>query len=251
MKILIITILFISTSYAEVLRKNANGDFTLIKNSFTARELLADYARLEKLNLNTTSDFEDQTFTTLGKLEIPKSQIDSYVSSIMNQSGNAIIKSNTSSQVQVIRGSETRYSTLPIYIDLSKVPDSDDIIQFNYTIKNIEAAELSRNMRPFLSRFGRVIDMKSANTIHFTDTARNIIRMIKIVHFLDTEETAKSQKEVNELNEKHKKALAKQKSWQEVLVKENIIFITAFLLIGLILGFGVRGYTMKKIEGGW
>lgn len=251
MKFLLLSLIVSSSLMAEVLKKDAHGDFVLTKNTYTASELLADYAKLEGLNLNVVSDFDDETFVSQGNLKIGKDRIESFVSGVVGRSGNTIIRFPESSQLQVILGRDSRYATLPVYTDVTKIPSNDDYIQFNYTVKHIAASELSRNMRPFLSRYGRVIDMKSSNSIHFTDTANNTKKMVQILNFLDTEETLKSQKEMDELNEKHKKILTKKKDVWDIVTENNGLFIIAFLLIGVILGFGTRGYMMKKIEGGW
>jgi len=251
MKFILLSLIVSSSLMAEVLKKDAQGDFVLTKNTYKASELLADYAKLEGLNLNVASDFDDETFVSQGNLKIGKDRIESFVSGVVGRSGNTIIRFPDSSQLQVILGSDSRYATLPVYTDVAKIPSNDDYIQFNYTVKHISASELSRNMRPFLSRYGRVIDMESSNSIHFTDTANNTKKMVQILNFLDTEETLKSQKEMNELNEKHKKILTKKKGVWDIVTENNGLFIIAFLLIGVILGFGTRGYMMKKIEGGW
>ena len=47
------------------------------------------------------------------------------------------------------------------------------------------AAEIARNFRPFMSRYGRIIDIKQTNTIIIADTGSNINRLAKMVKFLD------------------------------------------------------------------
>ena len=58
-------------------------------------------------------------------------------------------------------------------------------------------------------------------------------------------------KEVEEINEKHKKVLKKEKSVFDILTQNNAVFLVLFTLVGLIMGFGIRGYLMKRVEGGW
>jgi general secretion pathway protein D len=106
-------------------------------------------------------------------------------------------------------------------------------------------------MRPFLGRFGRIIDVKNSNSVYVADTGNNIRRIAQIAHYLDTEGYSKNRREMQEINEKHKIARTKSKSFYEILTKNESIFILIFFLMGSIIGFGTRGYMMKKIEGGW
>jgi general secretion pathway protein D len=52
-------------------------------------------------------------------------------------------------------------------------------------LKHVSAAEIARNFRPFMSRYGRIIDIKQTNTIIIADTGSNINRLAKMVKFLD------------------------------------------------------------------
>jgi general secretion pathway protein D len=52
-------------------------------------------------------------------------------------------------------------------------------------LKNVDAAEIARNFRPFMSRYGRIIDLKQTNTIIISDTGTNIHRLEKLIKFLD------------------------------------------------------------------
>lgn len=53
------------------------------------------------------------------------------------------------------------------------------------SLKHVSAAEIARNFRPFMSRYGRIIDIKQTNTIIIADTGSNINRLAKMVKFLD------------------------------------------------------------------
>jgi ferritin-like metal-binding protein YciE len=96
-----------------------------------------------------------------------------------------------------------------------------------------------------------VVSMRSSNTIHISETGKNVRRLAKIIQALDKEETLKSKKEVDKLNEKNKKLISKDKGYLDMFVKNSGLLMVAFMLIGLIIGFGGRGYMMKKVEGGW
>lgn len=154
-------------------------------------------------------------------------------------------------QINVISSRDLRYATLPVYTNILDVPETDEGIQYNYTSKYYGSEDVVNILRPFLSRYGRVISSKSSNTIHISETGKNVKRLVKIIQAMDNEETLKSKKEVDEINEKNKKLISKDKGYLDTFIKNSGLLMIVFLLIGLIIGFGGRGYMMKKVEGGW
>jgi general secretion pathway protein D len=153
--------------------------------------------------------------------------------------------------IQVIQSRDARYTTLPVYDDLKALPNNDNFVQFNYRLKYADPADVARNMRPFMSRYGRVIDVKHSKSIHILDSADNVKRLIAITQIVDVESYTKDKEEIEAINAKYRKLLKNEKSFLSILVENNGIFIVVFMILGLILGFGIRGYVMKRVEGGW
>jgi type II secretory pathway component GspD/PulD (secretin) len=251
MRTLIIFLILMTSAYGEVLKRNADGDFILNQQNFKVSQLLADYAALMSYNLSVTSEFQDENFTVQGLPVVKKEQMENYVSILLSQSGNAVIRMPESQFMQVISARDIRFTAVPIYKTLDEIPKNDNQAQFSYSLKYIDGAEVARNMRPFLSRYGRIIDIKHANAINISDSGNNLRKLANIIISLDTEEFQKSRNEIQEINEKHKQALKKEKSFFEIVTSNQIIFIFIFFLMGIIFGFGTRGYMMKKVEGGW
>lgn len=251
MRILFVFLLLMTKVSAAVVKHNGDRDFIITQTTFKVSQLLADYAALMNYNLSVTSEFQDEDFTVQGLPVIKKDQMENYVSILLSQSGNAVIRMPDSQFMQVISGRDIRYTAVPIYKSLDEIPKNDNQAQFSYSLKYIDGAEIARNLRPFLSRYGRIIDIKHANAINITDTGNNLKKMANIIINLDTEEFKKSHDEIQEINEKHKQALKKDKSIFEIISSNQIIFISIFFLMGIIFGFSSRGYMMKKIEGGW
>lgn len=248
---LILLAMFSFHASAEVFKVDANGNYVFTKTEFKSSELLYEYAKQKSLNMNVTKDFTDETFTIQGNMVIPKDKIDGYVSSVLSRGGYLIVRLRDPMQINVISSRDLRYTTLPVYTNISDVPETDEGIQYNYTSKYYDSNEVSNILRPFLSREGRVVSMRSSNTIHISETGKNVRRLAKIIQALDKEETLKSKKEVDELNEKNKKLITKDKGYLDTFVKNSGLLMIVFMLIGLIIGFGSRGYMMKKVEGGW
>lgn len=95
----------------------------------------------------------------------------------------------------VINARDIRYSAPP-HFDVGKesIPDTYDYLSATLKLKNPHLApEVSRNFRPFMSRYGRIIDIKTPGIIIINDTGKNINRLIKYVKQLDKEPTKEEQ----------------------------------------------------------
>jgi general secretion pathway protein D len=100
----------------------------------------------------------------------------------LNMSGYTLVKSGAF--YKVINARDIRYTPTKIYTG-SYTPNTDNYIMKVIALKNISASELARNFRPFMTRYGRIIDIKQTNTIIVADTGTNINRLVKLVTFLD------------------------------------------------------------------
>lgn len=100
----------------------------------------------------------------------------------LNMSGYTLVK--TGAFYKVINARDIRYTPTKIYTG-SYTPNTDNYIMKVIALKNISASELARNFRPFMTRYGRIIDIKQTNTIIVADTGTNINRLVKLVKFLD------------------------------------------------------------------
>ena len=246
----LIALLFVVTANAAVLEKQGE-EFKLLKNTFQASELVEDYARLMNLNMSVASDFQDETFEIYGKTTLTKDQVEGYVSRVLSISFHTMIVDPAVPFIQVIQSRDARYTTLPVYNDLKDLPNNDNFVQYNHRLQFADPSDVARNMRPFLSRYGRVIDVPHARSIHIADTADNVKRLIAMTNIVDVADYEKDKKEIEAINEKYKKLIKNEKSFITILVENNGIFLVVFTILGLILGFGIRGYMMKRVEGGW
>ncbi len=85
---------------------------------------------------------------------------------------------------KIINQRDLRNATIDIYSG-SFTPETDTYIMRVQPLKNINATEISRNFRPFMSRYGRLIDIKQTNTLLMIDTGSNITRLLRMIQFLD------------------------------------------------------------------
>ena len=100
----------------------------------------------------------------------------------LNMAGYTIVKSGAF--YKVINARDVRYVPTKIYTG-SYTPDTEAHVMKVISLKNVDAGEISRNFRPFMSRYGRIIDIKQTNTVIISDTGSNIARLEKLIKFLD------------------------------------------------------------------
>lgn len=248
--IFIFILLLTSVAQAELLKPKASGEVEVLKSSFSALEILEEWAKLRGINLSIDRDFPKKAiFHLRGKKSLKSEELDAYITGVVGQSQFTLVTFPDSKFVKVLNTRDVRYEPLPVYKNMKEVPENHSYAQMVYELKHIDPRDLARNLRPFLSRYGRVID--HSNIIYVADETRNLKRIGKIINFLDTEEYAKSLKQTQELNKKHEKVVKEEKSIIQILSEKEIIFLIIFFIMGSIIGFGARGYLMKRIEGGW
>jgi general secretion pathway protein D len=100
----------------------------------------------------------------------------------LNMAGYSLVK--TGAFYKVINARDIRYTPTKIYTG-NYTPDTENYVMRVVALKHVSAAEIARNFRPFMSRYGRIIDIKQTNTVIIADTGSNINRMAKMIRFLD------------------------------------------------------------------
>ncbi len=100
----------------------------------------------------------------------------------LNMAGLALVK--TGAFYRIINARDIRYTPTKIYTG-EYVPNVENYMMKIISLKHVDANEIVRNFRPFMTRYGRILDIKQTNTIIVTDTGTNINRLMKLVKFLD------------------------------------------------------------------
>jgi len=100
----------------------------------------------------------------------------------LNMAGYTLVK--TGAFFKIIQSRDVRYTATKIYTG-GYTPDTENHIMKIVALKNVDASEIARNFRPFMSRYGRIIDLKQTNTIIISDSGSNISRLEKLIKFLD------------------------------------------------------------------
>ncbi len=100
----------------------------------------------------------------------------------LNINGLSLVKSGAF--YKIVKSRDIRYIPTKIYTG-NYVPDTENYMMKIISLKNINSTEVSRSFRPFMSRYGRIIEIKQTNTIIIQDTGSNINRLMRLIKFID------------------------------------------------------------------
>jgi general secretion pathway protein D len=100
----------------------------------------------------------------------------------LNINGYTLVKSGAF--YKIVNARDIRYTPTKIYTG-SYTPDTENYVMRILPLKNINSTEVTRSFRPFMSRYGRIIDIKQTNTIIVQDTGSNINRLVRLIQFID------------------------------------------------------------------
>ncbi|GEM_PF-3866598 len=146
------------------------------------------------------------------EVEMTKENAESLLSEVLFQFEFARIPTQVENTWKIIAARDLRYAELPVYKGskgkIAELPKTVDYVSFMYQgVTGGDVGSLARNLRPFLSRYGRVIDTKG-QLLTINDSLGNIRHILR---FLETEDRVLSKQEL--VNNKklfeleHKKAM--------------------------------------------
>jgi hypothetical protein len=146
------------------------------------------------------------------EVEMTKENADSLLSEVLFQFDYLRLPTQVEGTWKVIVARDVRYAELPVYKgskgNIPELPKTVDYVSFMYQgVKGGDVGSIARNLRPFLSRYGRVIDTKG-QILTFNDSLGNIRNILKFLEAEDrvlTKEELVNNKKLFELE--HKKAM--------------------------------------------
>ena len=100
----------------------------------------------------------------------------------LNMNGYTLVKSGAF--YKIIHNRDVRYAPTKIYTG-TYTPNTENYVMRVLPLRHIDAVEVTRTFRPFMSRYGRLLELKQTNTIIIADTGANINRLVKLINFLD------------------------------------------------------------------
>ncbi len=118
--------------------------------------------------------------------KITAENADDFLSEALAYNGFTRVPTNKD-QWTVLNARDVRYVATPNYTyGKDEIPNNYDHVMVNIKLKNSHlTSEIARNFRPFMSRYGRIIDIKATGTIIISDTSKNVHRLIELIKVLD------------------------------------------------------------------
>lgn len=154
-------------------------------------DLIKEYA--EALNKNITFDDSFKKQKTLVSVHInqktPSLEFSSLIKSILDSYGYTILEEEGFNWIMSSR--DIRYTPTPFY--KGKLPPNDESYAGTFFyLKFPVAREVARNLRPFVSRYGRVLDLPGGKTLLLVDKGETTHKLKDVVDFMDNEKLYKS-----------------------------------------------------------
>lgn len=163
---------------------------------------------------------------TYGELKWTKDNADSLIGELLHDSGYARIQTSDQNVYQIINARDIRYTAHIPTFQASKAssdqlppPNSADwgeLIYKTTVTQTNRASSIARNLRPFMSRYGRVIDDPIAGIVIVRDHLANIHQVLPIIRKLDVDVT-KDEIKMHERN--YQLEVLREKTRQEMLKK--------------------------------
>ena len=186
MKILSLLIFLIANAYGGI---KTDGEYILPmqRKSYPLKELIKDYADALKVNIS----YPEET------LKNDKSTVDLFIhekTSFAQFSSlfKAILDSKAYSLIQekgycwIANSKDMRYLPSEFYADHS-FPNDDSYVTALFRLKYPVAAEITRSLRPFLSRYGRVINFADGRSLVIQEKGTTALKLYDAIKFMDTE----------------------------------------------------------------
>lgn len=249
MKTLILLSILPILSWAQAFVKTEKG--ILASDNFELSMAIRDYAKINGKNLVLPGNFESEKVYNYGPDLIKPQNFDEYVSSVLFQAGYTVLEEPATNTLQVINSRDVRYMAVPVYKTPQEAPDTYAYIRYIFSLNHISSHNLSRNLRPFISKYGRIVDDRAGKILILNDTGKSVIRVIELLKIIDTPQFAKGAAEIEKINNAAKLEVEEDRGVLAVLQDQHILFIVVFSLIFGLIGFMARGYLIRRIEGGW
>lgn len=160
-------------------------------------------SKLTGVNYSSSAELKGKVWSSKS-FKLTKENADAYLSEVLHDHGYTRVKVDNS-RYRIVEARDIRYTpTIMFNGNTEKVPMSDDYVMVSYKLKDGGiTTEVTRAFRPFMSRYGRIIDMKPQGTIVLQDTGRNVNRMMKLLSKIDKTPTKEELEAREEARERH------------------------------------------------
>ncbi len=193
----------------------------LVTTAFATLSTPVFSASLECKNLNDClkgySDISKKEYVVAKKLkgdnfdfkvEGPIEKIDHSLSFLLNQHGYTRIAQPKSGTNVIIPTRNIRYTPTPLVdsSNLDSIPMNYDYFMVKHKLKNkFLGKDITRSLRPFMSRYGRIIINQTPGIITLQDTGINIHRLMKLIEDYDVELSKEEVEEIKRAQKEERK----------------------------------------------
>lgn len=144
-------------------------------------------SRLTNKTYLTNVDLSAKVYAT-DNLNITQTNADKIISALLNNQGLTRVGVDSDTYM-IINARDIRYTqinTLDYGGNLEDIPDLSDYFLLSINIKNADAMPfMAPALRPFLSRYGRIVEQVSSSKILIQDTGVNLRKIVAIIDDLD------------------------------------------------------------------
>lgn len=189
MKYISLLLLIPSFCLASGMQKEASQVLPLKLVDYPIEKFIGDYARLMNKTIITDKRGLQKSKARINLTVNKKTNVQDFAKmfyTIIESHGFTAVTEG--SLLRIINTRDIRYTPTKLY-DSSDFPKTDEYILVLHKLKNPLANEITRNMRPFMSRYGRIIDFSDAHSITIQDRGSNINRLIHLIDSLDNEKS--------------------------------------------------------------
>ena len=155
-------------------------------DAYPLRQLVKDYAELTQTHLQYDRKTLEPGATVRLHLnqKTSRAEFKKIFYSLLANEGLTVMEEQGFSWIANSR--DIRYMPGPIYTN-DQIPANSSYGLLVHTLKYPLGDEVTRNMRPHVSRYGRAINFSDAHTIMLHDQGTNLTRLLLLVQSLDTE----------------------------------------------------------------
>ncbi len=214
-KILILLLLPV-LSYSKI--KIVNGMVQPMKyENVSIESFLADYAQALDITLlsGKLSTKNKKVNFSISK-ELPLKSFKEMFLTILSSKGYAVVKDKSFSRV--ISSRDIRYGGGEFYTS-SDFPRDDRYVMVFHELRNPLAHSIARNMRPFMSRYGRIINFNDGHSIVIHDRGDQIDKILGIMSKLDNKKSIQTLAKLG-VKKKKKRYSLDSKSLDELKVEK-------------------------------
>lgn len=127
-------------------------------------------------------------FKASTNLKFTADNADTLFSYVLNLAGYSRVPTVEKDTYKIVASRDIRYETLPLLsaslTETPAIPKNEDYYSLTYTLthfKDGQSREIANSLRPFMSRYGRIIELYGASTITIMETASKLPQLLEII----------------------------------------------------------------------